>query len=77
MLLYRNAQVDIKDDQGYTPLMYAAAEHQPQIVAALKRQNSRERLPKGYGPPSQNHAGAKHGGPRPQVPRISPVSLMR
>jgi uncharacterized protein len=44
MLLYRNAQVDIKNNLGFTPLMYALAEHQPQIVAALKRQNGGERF---------------------------------
>lgn len=43
MLLYRNARVTIKNDQGYTPLQYAVEEHQPQIVAALKLKGAAER----------------------------------
>jgi len=77
MLLYRNARVDIKDDQGCTPLMYAAAEHQPQIVAALKRQSHRERLSENQDPPPQIHGDEKRSGSRPQLPSLPPVSLMR
>ena len=44
MLLYRNARVDIKNDQGYTPLMYAVEEGQTRIVAALKQSYMGEHL---------------------------------
>ena len=44
MLLSRNAQSDIKDKLGYTPLMYAAEAHQAQIMAALQRNDGGEGL---------------------------------
>lgn len=37
MLFNRNARVEISNDQGYTPLMYAAEQYQAQILALLKR----------------------------------------
>ena len=37
MLLNRNAHVEISNDQGYTPLMNAAEQHQAQILALIKQ----------------------------------------
>lgn len=62
MLLYRNARVTIKNDQGYTPLQYAVEEHQPQIVAALKLKGAAER-------PSQDDN-------RALVDRMAPLSVV-
>lgn len=40
MLLARDAHVGIKNDLGYTPLMYAVEQGQPQITDELKQKNS-------------------------------------
>ena len=40
MLLSRNAHVDIKNDLGYTPMVYAIQQGQPQIMAELKQRAS-------------------------------------
>ena len=57
MLLDRNAHVDIKNDQGYTPLVYAVEQHQPQILAELKRRIAAEQ-------PSVDGHVAVNGGDR-------------
>lgn len=42
MLLARSAHVDIRNDQGYTPMVYAIEQHQPQILAELKQRMAAE-----------------------------------
>ena len=77
MLLYRNAQTDIKNTLGYTPLAYAREEHQARIVAALQQQIVADRLAVREDMPSLNgvaddsrtsHAVARH---------VSSISVLR
>ena len=59
MLLSRNAHVDIKNDLGNTPLVYAAEQGQAQILAELIQKQNDETL-------SDNDGRA----PSPSVPRV-------
>lgn len=52
LLLARNAHVAIRNDEGRTPLAYAAEQHQPEIAAAL-----RERLRETGAPDRLAHVG--------------------
>ena len=49
MLLARHAHVNIRNDQGYTPMMYAIEQHQARIQAVLVQKSGEENVSLKYG----------------------------
>jgi len=77
MLLYRNAQTDIKNTLGYTPLAYANEEHQTQIVAALQQRGVADRLAVRDDMPALTGAADDSSAGHPASRHVSSVSLLR